>query len=307
MNPNPPTRRRPGPSPALLLALLALGGCMSLDPLPLRPRVYEPVELVYTTTAKELAADLGLRVKAEPGTRTLALEGDAGRVVFVDGTTSMVVAGRTMRAEHTFEIAGESLPLSKVDADAVRAAWREVLAESSAPASSARRPTKAARSGGAPGDAAWKVPLKRNWEGILIHHSATESGNMAQIDKHHREVNGWLGIGYDFLIDNGSGAPDGLVETTFRWKQQIQGAHAGTDQKHHNEHWIGICLVGNFNDSRPTARQMASLRRLVRFLQDYCDIPDGNIRGHKDVRRGPTDCPGSRFPFHEILGSARGK
>ena len=110
----PPTRCRPRPSPArplaavALTASLALAGCLAPEPLPLRPRVYEPVELVYTTTAKELAADLGLRVKCEPGTRTLALEGDAGRIVFVDGTTSMVVAGRTMRAEHHFEIAGES-------------------------------------------------------------------------------------------------------------------------------------------------------------------------------------------------------
>ena len=304
----PPTRRRLAAVAALGTAFLGLPACVSSDAPPPRPRVYEPVELVYRTTAKEVAAELGLRVKAEPGTRTLALEGEAGRIVFVDGTTSIVVAGKAIRAEHALNIAGESLPLSQADADLVRAAWREALADvPSSPTSAPVRGLSARRSG-AVGDAAWKVPLKRDWEGILLHHSATDSGNMAKFDKEHREVRGWLGVGYDFVINNGSGAPDGLVETTFRWKEQIQGAHAGAGQKHYNEHWVGICLVGNFNDTRPTARQMASLRRLVRFLQDYCDIPDANIRGHKHVREGPTDCPGSRFPLHEVLHQpARGK
>jgi len=301
LSPIPQTSRRPSRAAAALL-VAALAGCVSAESPPPRPRVYEPVELIYTTSADALAAELGLRVKAEPATRTLALEGDIGRVVFVDGTSTIVVAGRTLHAAHPLRVEGGRLPLAKVDAEAVRAAWREAIAEAPAPPPSAPPPRgPSARAAAASGDPAWRVPLKRKWEGILLHHSATDSGNMAQFDKEHREVRGWLGVGYDFVINNGRGAPDGLVETTFRWKQQIQGAHAGAGQKRHNEHWVGICLVGNFNETRPTARQMASLRRLVRFLQDYCDIPDGNILGHKNVREGPTDCPGTRFPMHEIL------
>ena len=144
----------------------------------------------------------------------------------------------------------------------------------------------------------WRVPLKRTWKGILVHHSATEAGNMALLDKHHKEANGWLGIGYDFLIDNGTGAADGLVETTFRWKQQIQGAHAGPGLHEYNDHWIGVCLVGNFNDGRPTRAQMKSLVRLVRFLQEYCGIPEENIRVHRDIR--DTECPGRKFPLQEL-------
>ncbi len=121
---------------------------------------------------------------------------------------------------------------------------------------------------------------------------------MARIDKFHREEKGWLGIGYDFLIDNGDGGPDGLVETTFRWTQQIQGAHAGTGLHEYNDHWIGICLVGDFNVTRPTPKQMASLKRLVHFLQGYCGLPPENIKFHRDVR--DTDCPGRLFPMREL-------
>jgi len=280
--------------------VVAAAGCASLEMPPReRPPAYTPVELVYTTDAKALATELGLALRPDPRTRTLALDGEAGRVVFVDESRSVVVAGKSLRTRDLLRISGLDLPLSEADAAAVRAAWREAQRDAAAAAPPAPSSAPAARRPTAAGDAAWKVPLTRKWEGILIHHSATESGNLAQFDKYHREVNKWLGVGYDFIICNGQGGPDGLVETTFRWRDQIQGAHAGAGNKWHNEHWVGICLVGDFNGSRPTARQMTSLRRLVRFLQDYCDIPDRNILGHRDIR--DTDCPGSHFPLHEVL------
>jgi len=289
------------PGAALLAAAALLAGCESMPPRQRTP-AYEPVELVFTTSAQALATELGLKVKAEPATRTLALEGEAGRIVFVDQTHSAVVAGQALRTREPLRISGIDLPLSEADAAAVRAAWTEAQTEAGEQAGRSPGPSaRARRPGAASGDEAWKVPLTREWQGILIHHSATEAGNLAQFDKHHREVNKWLGVGYDFIICNGQGGPDGLVETTFRWKKQIQGAHAGSDpaQKKYNEHWIGICLVGDFNGSRPSSRQLASLRRLIRFLQDYCDIPDSSIRMHRDIR--DTDCPGTRFPLQEIL------
>jgi hypothetical protein len=268
---------------------------------PYRTPVYEPVDLVYSTRASVLAAELGLRVRPEPGTNTLALEGEAGRIVFVHGTNSMVVGGRPLASRDPIRVEGDDVPLSERDAAAVRTAWREAQRESRADHARPTAPAASRRPASAPGETAWKVPLTRHWEGILIHHSATDSGNLALFDKQHREVNGWDMVGYQFIICNGKGGPDGLVETTERWRRQLHGAHAGVGQKRFNDHWIGICLVGNFNQARPSPRQMASLRRLVRFLEDYCGIPDANIKGHKSVREAPTDCPGSRFPLHEIL------
>ncbi|MGA2171898.1 MAG: peptidoglycan recognition family protein [Sedimentisphaerales bacterium] len=155
----------------------------------------------------------------------------------------------------------------------------------------------AAPSGAAP--RAW-VPSRteRAWSAIIIHHSATDAANAAIIDKWHRD-NGWNGIGYDFVIGNGTNSGDGEVEPTYRWRGQLTGAHCGgTPGNWANEEGIGICLVGDFNRTTPTARQMDSLVRLVRFLQQRYGIPKSRIYGHGSTPGGhSTDCPGRRFPM----------
>jgi hypothetical protein len=294
---------------ALPVLLLAAVGCKSMrvgtQPLPV-PK-WEPVDVEHTSSVRALAKELGMAVRAEPAMRTLAIDGEYGRIVFLDGTRDVIVAGRRIQASETFVLDPEEddLPLLGEDAATIRATWQQVTAESARDAQGgpgSRGGGRSARpTGTASGDPEWGVALKREWRGILIHHSATPDGNMARFDKNHREINGWLGIGYDFLICNGDGNPDGLVETTFRWKQQIQGAHAGVGLKEYNDHWVGICLVGNFDETKPTPKQLASLRRLVRYLQARCGIPDENVRFHRDVR--DTDCPGRKFPAHEFEGS----
>lgn len=142
----------------------------------------------------------------------------------------------------------------------------------------------------------------RDWKYIVLHHTATESGDVETIDEEHRQRkdaqgNPWLGIGYHFVIGNGQGMADGLVEPTFRWAQQIHGAHAGSRQ--YNEQGIGICLVGNFVDSTPTPRQLKATRELVRRLCTSFKIPADHVLRHQDI--GATECPGAHFPLDEIL------
>lgn len=142
----------------------------------------------------------------------------------------------------------------------------------------------------------------RHWRYIVLHHTATDSGDVAAIDAEHRQRKDraghpWLGIGYHFLIGNGRGMADGLVEPTFRWKQQLHGAHAG--DRSYNEEGIGICLVGNFDSYPPTPRQVAAARELVRMLAERYDIEPQNIVCHQDV--GATHCPGAKFPVEEIV------
>lgn len=151
-------------------------------------------------------------------------------------------------------------------------------------------PQSAAPAGG---DPAWNVALGRTWSSIVIHHSASDRGSAGIFHKWHLQ-RGWQnGLGYHFVIGNGSDSGDGEVEVGPRWKQQIQGAHAGNEQ--FNEHGIGICLVGNFDHDRPSARQMASLERLVRFLQSKCGISRNQVIGHDDVPGKDTHCPGAHF------------
>jgi hypothetical protein len=148
----------------------------------------------------------------------------------------------------------------------------------------------------------WIPPLsvEKRWTAIVIHHSATKSGNAAIFDKWHREGNHWQGVGYDFVIGNGSNSGNGEVEVTYRWQKQITGAHVGgTPGNWANKDGIGICLVGDFNRTQPTNAQMQALVRLVRFLQSRYGIPKSRIFGHKDTPGAGTvtDCPGRNFPM----------
>ncbi len=153
-------------------------------------------------------------------------------------------------------------------------------------------------------EAAWNVPLQVKWRHIVIHHSASAKGSAAIFHREHLK-RGWDGLGYHFVIGNGTASRDGEVEVGYRWNRQARGAHAGN--KEYNVYGIGICLVGNFEESRPTERQMAKLRSLVRFLQWKAKIPTSHIIGHGDVPNKDTQCPGRYFnvaQFRSTLGSA---
>jgi len=144
--------------------------------------------------------------------------------------------------------------------------------------------------------------VEKAWTAIIIHHSATDSGCAAIFDEWHKESKNWDGVGYDFVIGNGTDSGDGEVEVTFRWQEQKTGAHCGgTAGNWANKDGIGICLVGNFDNGEPTPRQMQSLVKLVRFLQRRYDIPRNRIYGHNGTPGAHiTDCPGRRFPMTRL-------
>ena len=138
--------------------------------------------------------------------------------------------------------------------------------------------------------------------GIVIHHSGTKNGNAAIFDKWHREGNHWEGVGYDFVIGNGTDSSDGQIEVTYRWRSQKIGAHCGgTPGNWANKDTAGICLVGDFNKTVPTARQIRSLAKLLTFLQRRYRIAGGHIYGHKTTPGArATDCPGRKFPMAKV-------
>lgn len=145
------------------------------------------------------------------------------------------------------------------------------------------------------------------WRYIVIHHSATDEGNAEIFDKHHRNVRGWAhGLGYHFVIDNGTaGTRDGQVEVSRRWINQWDGAHAGNAT--YNRYGIGICLVGDFEHSRPTPAQMAALADLCAALMERYNIPLSNVIGHKDINPKHTICPGRYFPMSELKWQLRAR
>ena len=50
---------------------------------------------------------------------------------------------------------------------------------------------------------------EKDWTAIVIHHSASRTGNASIFDNWHREGRGWNGVGYDFVIGNGTDSSDG--------------------------------------------------------------------------------------------------
>ncbi len=159
------------------------------------------------------------------------------------------------------------------------------------------------------GPSSWvpNVPA-RPWKWIVIHHSASPTGSMAIFDKEHR-AKGWDGVGYHFVIGNGTNSGDGQVEVTPRWPSQKWGAHAKTPDNQFNDFGIGICLVGNFDNSRPTAKQLQSLEKLVDYLTQTYHISPRNIVGHGSVHAiahggTATECPGRYMDVAAIRSQA---
>jgi len=99
------------------------------------------------------------------------------------------------------------------------------------------------------------------------------------------------------VIGNGTDSGDGVVEVGPRWRRQIQGAHAGV--RLYNQVGIGICLVGDFDNHKPTKRQLDALVELVNYLCATYRIPRRNILRHGDIKN--TKCPGKYFPFDELF------
>ena len=57
-----------------------------------------------------------------------------------------------------------------------------------------------------------------------------------------------------------------------RWRRQLKGGHVRSET--HNTNSIGICLVGNFERTSPTRKQVASLVELLDYLKTSFQIHD---------------------------------
>lgn len=154
-------------------------------------------------------------------------------------------------------------------------------------------------------DVAWEVAgLPRPWRWIVVHHSASRRGSAAVIDDWHRNGKHWDELGYHFVIGNGSCSGDGQIEVGSRWPKQKYGAHCRVgDDETYNNYGIGICLVGDFEKTRPSPEQMDALARLIDYLATRYQIDDAHVVGHRDV--DSTKCPGRYFPFQDLQARLR--
>jgi hypothetical protein len=170
----------------------------------------------------------------------------------------------------------------------------------------------------------WLEPFSRSWfpsQGIeqgrwrviVVHHSGNARATPQSMHNYHLKQRGWCnGLGYHFVIGNGVNYPDGRVHVGARWRKQQTGAHCKSKGGRHfgawhaenyfNEHGIGICLIGNFEEDWPTRKQLASLVRLLTFLCEQNGISPSSIRGHGEVTH-KTLCPGKHLDLEGIRQS----
>ncbi len=139
------------------------------------------------------------------------------------------------------------------------------------------------------------------WRHIIVHHSATSSGNAKIFEKAHRLRGMQNGLAYHFVIVNGFSSGDGEVEIGGRWVRQLKGGHVRSEA--HNANSIGICLVGNFELGKPSRRQATTLIELTDYLMNRMLRSRPKFMVHKELEK--TLCPGRHFPLkrmHDLFG-----
>ncbi|HRK62345.1 MAG TPA: N-acetylmuramoyl-L-alanine amidase [Candidatus Omnitrophota bacterium] len=143
-----------------------------------------------------------------------------------------------------------------------------------------------------------QVPLYRNnkWKYIIIHHTASDMGDMMSIDRFHKS-RGYHSLGYHFLVGNGSKNNQrlGLIEPGPRWYNQEDGAH--TKASNMNPVAIGCSIVGNYSQNYVYDNQLEALAFLVRKLRSAYNISHNRVMPHGGVPGAVTECPGRLFPW----------
>ena len=111
------------------------------------------------------------------------------------------------------------------------------------------------------------------WQAIVIHDSGSAVGSSLTIHQAHENL-GRGGLGYHFVINNGSLAEDGQIDVGFRWQRQYPGFYVeGKGSDWYNRNAIGICLIGDADHQAFTDAQYRQLVWLVKQLQQHYGIP----------------------------------
>ena len=120
------------------------------------------------------------------------------------------------------------------------------------------------------------------WQGK---HNFTKSvERLRSIYTAHVSGRNWNDIGYHFAIDG-----RGRV-----WQcrpLKYQGAHV----KDENPSNLGVLVMGNFEEQRPTRNQVLALQDALQRFSRYYKVPGRRVYGHREL--GATLCPGKNlFP-----------
>jgi hypothetical protein len=127
------------------------------------------------------------------------------------------------------------------------------------------------------------------WHAIYVHQSLSASGDAQSLGARAG------GLADHFIIGNGDALPDGAVQTGARWSRQLPaGAVPGVQIR---PDCVSICVVGDFNRSRPTATQEARLLELIAALQRKLGIDADQVVLGWQADQTSIAGVGNRFPL----------
>lgn len=129
------------------------------------------------------------------------------------------------------------------------------------------------------------VPGVRSTTSKLVLHHAAGDGSVEAIHKGHLGK-GWAGIGYHYYVRK-----DGTI-----YKGRPENWIGGHTQGHNSDS-IGICAEGNFENETMSQAQKLAIAELVGSLK----IKYPGILVYKHSTLQATACPGSKYPFDEIV------
>jgi hypothetical protein len=97
---------------------------------------------------------------------------------------------------------------------------------------------------------------------IIYHHSENCKSLKDIFELHYRRYR-WGCIGYHFVISK-----SGKIYYT------RDLSHAGAHTKNFNQNSVGVCLIGNFDKEKPSAKQIESFKKLVAVLNEKYNIKE---------------------------------
>ena len=127
--------------------------------------------------------------------------------------------------------------------------------------------------------------LSNRWKYIELFQNGLFSGNSKTLSKRKIKKSNSNNFGFHFIITNGYGGTDGLVNATAFWKTQKDAlplldstqAAVSVKSKESLHHTISICLIGDFTAKAPTAKQISSLKALLNYLLAETAVKSFNI------------------------------
>jgi hypothetical protein len=131
---------------------------------------------------------------------------------------------------------------------------------------------------------------------LVIHHSAGASGNVSVFRNMHK-AKGWQDVAYHAVICNGNGGADGLTQAGR--SESLKGAGVWGN----NANRLQVCLVGNFENTKPTRAQCRSLGEWLHRCGRKYDITQSKaVYGHRELALfgHGTACPGKNLPLSLI-------